>query len=45
MKAKETNYDIEKAKKELKKYRKTNKYNVENEELDFTIKNKMKKSK
>ena len=45
MKAKEINYDIEKAKKELEKYRKTKIYNVENEDLDFTTKNKMKKSK
>jgi hypothetical protein len=36
MKVKNKNYDIEKAKKELEKYRKTNKYNVANEDLDYT---------
>ena len=45
MKAKEIKYDIEKAKKELEKYRKTNKYNVENEDLDYTTLNKNEKPK
>lgn len=37
------NYNIEKAKKELKKYRKTLKFNVKDEDLDFDLrKNKSK---
>ena len=31
-------YDIEKAKEELEKYRKTFKYNVKDEELNFNLK-------
>lgn len=38
MKEKQSKYNIETAKKELEKYRITNKYNVEDEDLDFDLK-------